>query len=238
MPKEKLRILCLHGFRTSGRILQTLFRRSNFEQVFEDHAELVFVNAPYQCNEEEQSRIPAVLQTMFPGPYHEWWNAQEDLTYLRWEASAEYLRRYMCEHGPFDGVLGFSQGGSMASVVHLLQQEGARGFDEVEPLRFLILMSSARARDPQLAPLYDRSPRSTIPVLGFIGEKDTDVPPAATEDLLQSFVDPLVVRSPGLKHAIPKLDEEQKAVVAAYLQAQLTRKHELSGGVSSAAAAL
>uniref|UniRef100_A0A7S0R2A9 Serine hydrolase domain-containing protein n=2 Tax=Pyramimonas obovata TaxID=1411642 RepID=A0A7S0R2A9_9CHLO len=126
MPKEKLRILCLHGFRTSGRILQTLFRRSNFEQVFEDHAELVFVNAPYQCNEEEQSRIPAVLQTMFPGPYHEWWNAQEDLTYLRWEASAEYLRRYMCEHGPFDGVLGFSQGGSMASVVHLLQQEVSR----------------------------------------------------------------------------------------------------------------
>ena len=39
--------------------------------------EFEYVDAPYRCNEEEEGRMPEMLKRIFPGPYHEWWNAQQ-----------------------------------------------------------------------------------------------------------------------------------------------------------------
>jgi hypothetical protein len=38
------------------------------------------------------------------------WNVlQGGRVYLRWEETIDYLRDYLSTHGPFDGLLGFSQ---------------------------------------------------------------------------------------------------------------------------------
>jgi len=228
-PKnEKLRILCLHGFRTSGTILEALFRRTNFlSEDVEEYADFVFVDAPYQCSAEETELIPARLRKLMPGPYCEWWNSQENFVYLRWEASVQYLQKFILENGPFDGVLGFSQGGCMASLLYMLQVEAghehAHGMDQTEPFRFLVLMAARTARNKEVAELYSRPPRD-LPVLGFIGEMDDTVTPAETEELLRCFVSPTIIRSPNVGHSVPRPDEEEKAVIMGFLRAQLAAK--------------
>mmetsp|Transcript_16878 Transcript_16878/g.36717 ORF Transcript_16878/g.36717 Transcript_16878/m.36717 type:complete len:234 (-) Transcript_16878:1442-2143(-) len=216
---DKLRILCLHGFRTSGKILQASLWKSGFEKDVEEYADLVFVDAPYQCQPDELESIPEWLKASFP-TFHEWWYVTPDWVFQRWEASVEYLRKFICENGPFDGVLGFSQGGCMASVLYMLQAEKAYGMEQTDPFDFLILMSARINRSKELVHLYS-GPKREVPVLGFIGLADTAVLPSETEELLGCFADPTVVRSPAAGHTVFPLDEAQKVAVKEFLRARL-----------------
>lgn len=62
-------------------------------------------------------------------------------------------------------------------------------------------------RIAELQPLYYDAPKRALPVLGFIGERDTGVLPLETEALLDCFADPVVVRSPHHGHIIFELGE-------------------------------
>lgn len=44
--------------------------------------------------------------------------------YKGMDESLKFLEQYMTDHGPFDGIMGFSQGASMAGLVALLQHKG------------------------------------------------------------------------------------------------------------------
>lgn len=44
--------------------------------------------------------------------------------YQGMDESLKFLEQYMQEHGPFDGLMGFSQGASVSSLVALLQHKG------------------------------------------------------------------------------------------------------------------
>jgi hypothetical protein len=46
------------------------------------------------------------------------------LVYDGMDDSITYVERYMREHGPFDGLLGFSQGSTLSSHIALLQSSG------------------------------------------------------------------------------------------------------------------
>lgn len=67
-------------------------------------------------------------QEFFDPPYYEWWSAAQNegggTTYQGMEESLRYLERYMLDHGPFDGLLGFSQGSTLAALIVLLQHAG------------------------------------------------------------------------------------------------------------------
>ena len=42
------------------------------------------------------------------------------------DESLQYLEQYMQQHGPFDGLMGFSQGASVAGLAALLQHRGTK----------------------------------------------------------------------------------------------------------------
>eukprot|EP00241_Pyramimonas_parkeae_P010187 CAMPEP_0114224454 /NCGR_PEP_ID=MMETSP0058-20121206/116_1 /TAXON_ID=36894 /ORGANISM="Pyramimonas parkeae, CCMP726" /LENGTH=235 /DNA_ID=CAMNT_0001334931 /DNA_START=200 /DNA_END=907 /DNA_ORIENTATION=+ len=220
----KLRVLCLHSFRTSGAIFQRQIKMSGFGTAFEDILELEYVDAPYQCGPKEEERMPDILKRIFPAPYHEWWNAQQGgQVYLRWEQTVSFLREYIRTNGPFDGILGFSQGGCVASLICILQQMGEHGLAEVPPLRFAILMSAQCAHSNDLEGYFAGEPRD-FPVLAIIGEKDVEVPPEATEELVGTFLQPVVIRCPDGTHKVQKLDEEQRDIVRHFLMKQIAQK--------------
>ena len=43
-----------------------------------------------------------------------------------WNASLQYIGKCFQEHGPLDGVLGFSQGAAMAAALCRLQEDGSK----------------------------------------------------------------------------------------------------------------
>lgn len=55
--------------------------------------------------------------------YYEWFHRDPDGDYIGLEDSVAYLVRYINNNGPFDGVLGFSQGASMVTRLVQLQHD-------------------------------------------------------------------------------------------------------------------
>lgn len=65
ITKRKPRVLCLHGFRTSGHILKTQLKNKWQQSVFE-HIDFFFPDAPFPCNGKSE------VEGIFDPPYYEW----------------------------------------------------------------------------------------------------------------------------------------------------------------------
>ncbi|EFX03892.1 ef-hand calcium-binding domain protein [Grosmannia clavigera kw1407] len=94
-----MRVLCLHGRGTSAAIFksQTAAMRAKLDSsfVFE------FVDGPFRCT-------PAPgIDTLFDSGTFAWW-PQESVMGIR--AAHLWLDEYMAAHGPYDALMGFSQG--------------------------------------------------------------------------------------------------------------------------------
>ncbi|KAK4476739.1 hypothetical protein RD792_015899 [Penstemon davidsonii] len=159
---RKLRILCLHGFRQNASGFKG--RTASLAKKLKNIAEFVFVDAPHELPFIYQHSSESVLTQQGP-PFKkcnkkfawlvdenydgntdtEWEMAKipfETLQYQQqtkgFERSIEYLKTVFSQEGPFDGILGFSQGAAMAALVgaHSGKLEG-----EIDNIRFVILCS-------------------------------------------------------------------------------------------------
>lgn len=155
------------------------------------------------------------MKDIFAGPYFEWWKASADYqVYTGWGASAAYVSDYLSMHGPFRGLLGFSQGGMLASSIVAMQQKGQCS-PLVPGIRFCLLVGGGRPRAADLQHLF--SAPLTCPSLHFIGEKD--FLKEGGEALLRCFAAPQVIRHPR-GHQVPPHDDESMARFRAFLVAQ------------------
>ncbi|KAF2283923.1 hypothetical protein GH714_017270 [Hevea brasiliensis] len=196
--QKKPRILCLHGFRTSAAILQKLVLRWP-ENVLEK-LDLVFLDAPFPA------RGKSDVEGIFDPPYFEWFQANKDFTeYSNFGECLAYIENYMIEHGPFDGLLGFSQGAILAAALPGMQKDGVC-LTKVPNIKFLIIISGAKLGGskfglPKLAANAFSSPVQ-CPSLHFIGE--TDFLKEEGIGLLESFVNPVVIHH--IKgHTVPRI---------------------------------
>ena len=73
---------------------------------------------------------------------------------------------FVNENGPFDGLLGFSQGGAMLGLLCGLQQQGNLPFS----FKFAIFASAFKSRSSPHQALY--SEKITLPTLHVFGEED------------------------------------------------------------------
>ena len=102
---RKPRILCLHGFRTSGEILSRQMSSFTYHCGIECH----FIDGPFIATGPPDRGI----QTFYPNTkYYEWGSTASALA-----ESVLMIITYLKQHGPFDGILGFSQGAAMATRV-------------------------------------------------------------------------------------------------------------------------
>ena len=137
-----LKLLVLHSFRQSGARLAS--RTKMVRDGLAGIAELVYADAPHAYVPTDRTR--AELAEDFGGDLEDlgdqshqrcWWNSGSDhASYQGWDESLDYLRRIIETQGPFDGVLGFSQG---AAAAGLLVASGA-------DLRFAICISGFASR--------------------------------------------------------------------------------------------
>ncbi|KAI1290148.1 Esterase OVCA2 [Halotydeus destructor] len=110
--------------------------------------------------------------------------------------SIDLVKRTVQAEGPFDGILGFSQGASMSAIVCSLQQAGIvdSGF------RFAILVSGFKSKTASHAKHY--AEQIELPTLHVIGETDRIIEQERSLDLASCFVDPVIIKHPG-GHQVP-----------------------------------
>lgn len=202
----KLRILALHGFRGSGAALRRHARA--FSAGVAAEAELEFVDAP--------ARRDGVVG---------WWRALEEtgpdgskaVRYDGWATSRDFLIEHCQKQGPFDGLLGFSQG---AALLGLLAALGA------PKVSFAILISGFRSADPEHARFYDGGIQ--LPSAHIIGRADDIVLGPRSHALAASFQAPLIVEHEG-GHVVPGSADVRDALLSFLRKMRAAR---VEGGAS------
>ena len=196
MPK----VLCLHAFLTSGAILQKqMLEFSNFQEALGPDVEFEFLDGIHKCTPADEAKMDPQLKQYFPNqPYFEWFNANkkpiegaappfnEKMVYDYVEDSLQKLGEHMKKNGPYAGLLGFSQGGSLAHIFSLLIKSNTLSF---EMPKALIIISSRLSKHQDhvqrcnLAKVY----KLEVPSLVLYAAKDDHVDPDETRALVKTL---------------------------------------------------
>ncbi|XP_042507550.1 esterase AGAP003155-like [Macadamia integrifolia] len=194
--QRKPRFLCLHGFRTSGEIMNKQIHK--WPQSVLEKLDLIYLDAPFPA--EGKSDVEGI----FDPPYYEWFQFDKDFVeYRNFDECLAYIEECIIKHGPIDGLMGFSQGAILSAALPGLQAKGL-ALKKVPKIKFLIIIGGAKFK---LASLAEKAYSSPIdcPSLHFLGETDFLKPHGIT--LLDSFVNPTVIHHPK-GHTVPRLDEK------------------------------
>ncbi|KAL9237882.1 hypothetical protein vseg_012379 [Gypsophila vaccaria] len=223
---KKMKILCLHGFRTSGAFLKKQI--SKWDPSIFAHFDLDFPDGLFPAGGKSD------IEGIFPPPYFEWFQFNKEFTeYSNLEECISYLCEYITTNGPFDGLLGFSQGATLCALLTGYQQQG-KVLKEHPPIKFLIFVSGSKFRAPEYCDVAFKDPIPTKSV-HFIGEKDWLKLPS--EELAAAFVDPIIIRHPQ-GHTVPRLDEAASEQMVNWTKGLLVEASAAKDNVHNAEAKL
>lgn len=105
------------------------------------------------------------------------------------ETTINYLHDYILKHGPFDGIVGFSQGAGVAGYLVTDFNNLLRLTNDQQPeLKFFMSFSGFRFKPEEYQEQYDRHP-ICIPSLHVQGELDTVSEPAKVKALYDACQD-------------------------------------------------
>lgn len=228
---RKLKILMLHGFTQSGHLFEiktkTLKKalEKNFPPApkpghvpaYPGGVELHYPTAPIRLDYRDIPGYDVDGATTGDEPEaYGWWRRKGDsepYTYEGMERGLATIAECLSENGPFDGVLGFSQGGAAAGMVASLLEQGRReafekaqakggmrypdsftsdsGFIEEAvhpPLKFAVSYSGFGASTNDLYQAF-YAPKIVTPMLHFLGTVDTVVSEERSLRLVDACVD-------------------------------------------------
>jgi acetyl esterase/lipase len=191
---RKLKILCLHGYHGSGRVLRS--QMAAFAASLESLVDFVFIDAPslaagdygwwhaVDAERDRPSDDPGV-----DGPHRH---------YEGWARTRDAIVASFGKQGPFDGILGFSQGAALAGLlVGLRAAADTPTTDRPLHFDFAILIGGFPSNDLELARLYERHDAYDLPSLHVVGRSDGIVPIEESRSLAAHFVSPVVVEHAG-----------------------------------------
>lgn len=180
--RRALNILVLHGLRQNGAVLRARTRK--LRRALAGLAELTFVTSPLPYSLQGETRAAALdaLGEVPDFPLQQaWWIASDDnRRYEGFDASLSFIEGVCREQGPFDGVLGFSQGGTFAAILAAMQPH------PVMSLRFAVCISAFPSRADAHA-AFVRPASIAVPSLHLYGEKDALVTPERSQQLFELF---------------------------------------------------
>lgn len=204
--KTRFKILCIHGYRQNG----VLFRQKTgaLRKFLKKYADLSYATAPLNVPLLEGSSDSNTDQ-------RGWWFTNSNMNYdsksyseccIGFKKSLDLITDLCEEEGPFDGILGFSQGASFVSVLCGMQERKFLKFK----FKFAILISGFRSLSTPHYKNYIM--KIKIPSLHIYGETDEVIPTGMSEQLLGYFTKPIAVKHPG-GHYVPSSESVRKAFV-------------------------
>ena len=207
----KLRVLCLHGYRQNEASFRE--RTGALRKLLKKQVDFVFISAPHVIPEPANQARPEGQQE------RGWWFSKPDRSYyalektdcsLGFQASVDAVRAVFEAEGPFDGVLGFSQGAAFLPLLGVLKQRELEG-----PLqfRFAILVAAFKSLvSPHSQHYEDEKPLFDVPSFHVIGASDSVIPAAVSEDLAHRCAATAVYRHDG-GHYIPASGQLKAALL-------------------------
>ncbi|KAF2460188.1 serine hydrolase FSH [Lineolata rhizophorae] len=223
-PTRPLKILMLHGYTQSGPLFRSKTRalEKNLQKAFPAGVTLSYPTAPIHLARADLT-FEAATAVVDPanktdGEDEEpdawgWWRRKGDAepyTYEGIERGLAGVAEVLKAEGPFDGVIGFSQGGALAGMLASLLEPGRReafeaaqpkggmrfpesfeedtGFvtDVVHPpLKFAVSYSGFGASTNKLYQAF-YEPKINTPMMHFIGSVDTVVEEARSLRLVNA----------------------------------------------------
>lgn len=193
----KLKVLCIHGYRQNEKLFRE--KSGGLRKLLKKYVDFVFLSAPHEIPDEVN--LARAEEERESG----WWFSRPGRSYnamdrtdiiTGYQESLDIIKDKFSKEGPFDGILGFSQGASFASLLCILKNNPDSGIR----FKFSILIAGFRS---QLSPhigMYD-SPID-CPSFHTIGTSDAVIPTVASEELMASFVGAVAYRHDG-GHYIP-----------------------------------
>ena len=173
------------------------------------HVEFVFISAPHV--------IPDPVNLSRPEDQQErgWWFSRPEKAYnaldctdvlLGYEETVHSVCEAFQTQGPFDGVLGFSQGASLVSLLCILRTDPSNPIE----FKFAILVAGFKSLISPHFELY----RELIDCPSFhtIGESDAVIPSQSSEELLGAFENAVAYRHSG-GHYVPASPQLRTAML-------------------------
>ena len=194
---QKLKLLFLHSFRQNARLMRA--RTKKMRKQLADIADIVYANAPlpYSPKGDIKEAVYAAFGRLRDTEHQRiWWNADEGNTqYEGVDVSLAYIEQMCKQHGPFDGIIGFSQGGALTGLVAAMEPEKALG------LQFVVCISGFPSRSAQHDELLQPNSIS-LPSLHVVGQNGLLVDPDRTFALAHCFQTPQIIEHSG-GHFVP-----------------------------------
>ena len=215
---RRLKLLCLHSFRTSGDILRAQMTLAGWRETYEETCEFITVDAPNRASGPVHEDVSAFFGESTER--FEWWNATRvdgtaTTSYAGLEKSLRAIEATCERDGPFDGVLGFSQGATLAAIALATPRTRGR-------FGFGIFVSGMKSRAAETETLaYDAV---TVPTLHVIGRKDQVMPVGMSEGLFEAMMSSARTRAThGGGHVVPRRNDDGEPVLREFLAAQRRR---------------
>ncbi|XP_011875844.1 PREDICTED: UPF0483 protein AGAP003155 [Vollenhovia emeryi] len=216
---SKLRILALHGYRQSDAIFSA--KLGSLRKGFKKEIDFTFVRSPHRV-----PSLDGISQEDADDNGYGWWFNTEDRVFkatvpsdlcVGFDDSVAAIEKAFLEHGPFDGILGFSQGAAFVSVLCAMKK---KKMIEIE-FHFAIIISGFKSLCAPHAKYYDEE--IDIPSLHIYGENDQVIPTVMAEQISRLFPDKKEIRHEG-GHYVPS----KKDIYRDFIMEMLSKYKNLS----------
>ncbi|EME43368.1 hypothetical protein DOTSEDRAFT_72694 [Dothistroma septosporum NZE10] len=225
--RRKLRVLALHGFGQSGDYLRIAMKTGQLEAYLKeslhsdqlsqyDGVEWLCPNGPLHLVPDSKhgapERRPSTAWAVEEVDIYAWWRVLEfHIEHEHLYQSIEYLCDYLTEHGPVDGIVGFSQGAAVAMMLTALC-EGTPGriaalagqaapfvvAPPQAPFKFAVSCCGFQGATKYYNGFYN--PKISTPSLHVVAEFDTMVSAERSTSLADACEDASIVHFRGTHH--------------------------------------
>lgn len=182
----KLKILAIHGYRQSDTTFSG--KLGSFRKSFKKEIDFTFIKAPHKVPPLETSKEKEEDNN---GEEFGWWFNTETKVFkatvpsnlsVGFDESLALVEKTFEQSGPFDGIIGFSQGASFVSILCAMQQR------KLSPIKFdfAILISGFKSLCEPHAIFY-KDIEIELPTLHVYGEGDKIIPTLMALELSEVF---------------------------------------------------
>ncbi|KAK8805376.1 hypothetical protein WA158_002032 [Blastocystis sp. Blastoise] len=191
---SKLKILCFHGYlmdaTSMAKTMEPIVRQLSDIATFSYLDGLIPLTVENKFRSQDDPNIYITRRT--------WYKFEND-TYFEFDKTLDYIKNYLKNSESYDGILGFSQGGIIASTLVALQQKG-----EIKTnFKFVISVGSSLPKDMNVRNQVFGDMQLLLPSLHIYGKTDKVVVPERSQILISRYKNPTVFTH-DFGHYIPR----------------------------------
>ncbi|XP_044254437.1 esterase AGAP003155 isoform X1 [Tribolium madens] len=226
--KPKLKILAIHGYRQNAETFKQ--KTGSFRKMVHKWAEFTYITAPHKVtliDDLNQTDDINIGQSQDEEQYG-WFFNRDDHTFrgirkggpaIGFADSVKFVEEVFEKEGPFDGILGFSQGACFVGLLCDLQQR------HLTKCKFNFAIMASGFKSGCLPHLKYFIETITLPSLHVYGESDKIIPTEMSGTLSEAFLEPRIVKHPG-GHYLPAT-AAQKHAYQSFFRDQYLREDDV-----------